>query len=85
VDEAGCTALWCCAASRLDRADVMQYAGLLLDHGADPHGGISLLHAHFHFDLLTKGVRWLIQHGADPNRCDHYGQTALHKPPLLDT
>ena len=113
VDEAGCTALWYCAASRLNRSGVLECARLLLDRGsevnrrgkegspplyfavghanhpalaelllergADPHEGISLLHVHVHFEYLTDGIGWLIRHGADPDRCDHHGQTALHK------
>ena len=44
-------------------------AQLLRDRGADPHAGVSLLHAscEFHFEFLTDGLRWLISHGADPN------------------
>ena len=56
-------------------------AQLLLDHGAHPHDGVSLLHAAcvFHFEFLTEGLRWLSSRGADPNRADEHGQTALHK------
>ena len=37
-------------------------AQLLLDRGADPHEGISLLHSScdFHFEFLTDGLHWLI-------------------------
>ena len=118
VDEAGCNALWYCAASRLTPSGVMDCAGLLLDagssinrpgkgaaplyfaaahtrnydiaqllldRGADPHAGVSLVHAScaFHFEFLTDGLRWLIAHGANPNHADDRGQTALHKTAFL--
>jgi len=114
VDEAGCNAIWYCAASRTEPSGVLECAGLLLDagsavnrkgkgatplyfaaahanhqalaqllldRGADPHEGISLLHSScdFHFEFLTDGLHWLISHGADPNRADEFGQTGLHK------
>jgi ankyrin repeat protein len=60
-------------------------AELLLERGADPHDGVSLLHAScaFHFEFLTEGVGWLIAHGADPNHSDPQCQTALHKAAFL--
>ena len=56
-------------------------AQLLLDRGADPHEGVSLLHSScdFHFEFLTDGLTWLSSHGVDPNRADEHGQTGLHK------
>ena len=30
------------------------------------------------------GIKWLLEHGADPNRATHWGNTALHKAVLSD-
>jgi len=61
-------------------------AELLIERGADPDRGGSLVHAScaFHFAHLEAGIAWLIARGADPNiRDGTERQTPLHKAAYL--
>ncbi len=57
-------------------------ADRLLDAGAGPAQGTSLLHADWHFEHLRPALRYLARAGWNPNSCDARGQTALHKAAL---
>jgi ankyrin repeat protein len=51
----------------------------LLQAGANPNEGTSLLHIHYHFEHLIPGLRYLARVGWNVNSCDSNGQTALHR------
>ena len=59
-----------------------QVADLLLKAGASPNVGTSLVHVHFHFEHLVRGLHYLAGVGWNVNSCDSEGQTALHKAAL---
>jgi ankyrin len=59
----------------------LDVADLLLQSGANPNAGGTLLHAsnHFHFQNLAEGTEYLISHGQNPDYQDEKTQdTALH-------
>jgi ankyrin repeat protein len=60
-------------------------ADALLQAGADPNAGISILHAacDWHFAHLVPALRYLAQVGWDVNLRDSTGQTPLHKAAFL--
>lgn len=61
-------------------------AALLIERGADPDRGGSLVHAScaVHFAHLEAGIAWMHAHGANPNiRYGPERQTPLHKAALL--
>ncbi len=57
----------------------------LLQAGADPNVGTSILHAScdWHFEHLVSAVRYLATAGWNVNLTDSAGQTALHKAAFL--
>lgn len=57
----------------------------LLNAGADPHAGTSILHGacDWHFEHLTPALQYLSRVGWNVNSQDSLGQTALHKAAFL--
>lgn len=62
-----------------------QVATRLLEDGADPNAGTSILHAScdWHFEHLVPALHYLASNGWNVNSCDSDGQTALHKAAFL--
>ncbi len=60
-------------------------ADALMEAGADPNLGTSILHAScdWHFEHLVPGLRYLLKAGWDVHSRDSAGQTALHKAAFL--
>jgi ankyrin repeat protein len=69
----------------LGHAGHFPVAEALLQSGADPNAGTSLLHAacEWHFAHLLPALRWLAERGWEVNSRDASGQTALHKAAFL--
>ena len=61
-----------------------EVADALLEAGADPNAGTSILHAacEWHFEHLVPAIRYLARQGWGVNSRDADGQTALHKAAL---
>lgn len=62
-----------------------QVADLLLEAGADPAAGVSILHAccDWHLQHLVPAIQYLADNGWSVNARDAGGQTALHKAAFL--
>ena len=60
-----------------------QVADSLIDAGADPNMGTSILHADWHFEYMIPALKYLAGRGWDVNSRDAKGQTALHKAAVL--
>ncbi len=80
--------IWCQATSLMmatGHAAHFRVADRLLNAGADPNAGTSILHAScdWHFEHLIAALRYLAGVGWDVNSCDSTGQTALHKAAFL--
>lgn len=61
-------------------------ADLLLEHGADPNEGVSILHSscEWHFEHLVRALRYLAGHGWRVNAKDEKsGRSALHNAAFL--
>ena len=69
----------------LGHAAHFRVAGQLLEAGADPNVGTSILHAScdWHFEYLVPALRYLAGNGWDVNSSDANKQTALHKAAFL--
>jgi ankyrin repeat protein len=53
-------------------------ADALLEAGADPDLGTSLLHADWHFEYLVPSIKYLAHNGWNVHQTDAQGRTALH-------
>src|SRR3954447_10334010 len=60
-----------------------QVADALLEAGADPSIGTSILHADWHFEYMIPALEYLARKGWDVDSRDASGQTALHKAAFL--
>jgi ankyrin repeat protein len=58
-------------------------ADALLEAGADPNLGTSILHADWHFQHLVPALRYFARNGWNVNGSDARGQTALHNAAFL--
>lgn len=83
-----CNAIWRNATPLMmavGHAAHFQVADQLLEQGADPNVGTSLLHAScdWHFEHLIPALIYLAQHGWNVNSFDAERQTALHRAAFL--